>query len=490
MTQIMEHRQERSEKLSETAARVAGKLRRPSLAPVRIAVMVGALDLALFGLGFWFVAFALSPKQTFAPLTWGLWAGAAAVGAVATLVILKAYRLPFLGSTLKSWNRVAVATVLPGAAIAWGANPHADPSDATMVVAVAMAIAVLPTRAFVAAGVAWALDSGLTERRAVIVGGGENAEVLMRGLAARPGNDIRICAIFDDRSGDRSPDVVLEVPKIGRFDDLLEFARRAEIDLVIITLPLEAEARIGRLLSQFRVLPLPVHLSAFSRDFAFRGSAPRDVALITALPASYRPERRLLKRGFDLIFGTLALVLLSPVMALAALAIRLDSPGPVLFRQVRHGFNDGAIEVLKFRSMYSESCDPEARQIVTRGDPRVTRVGRFLRKTSLDELPQLFNVLGGTLSLVGPRPHALDACSSRQERFNQIVDGYSARHRLPPGITGWAQINGWRGEIDDPEKLRERFAHDLFYIENWSLWLDLVILLKTPFCLFDTRRAY
>ena len=140
--------------------------------------------------------------------------------------------------------------------------------------------------------------------------------------------------------------------------------------------------------------------------------------------------------------------------------------------------------------MYADQCDPAARNIVTRDDPRVTRVGRFLRKSSIDELPQLFNVLSGTLSLVGPRPHALDARSSRRVAFEKIVDGYSARHRLPPGITGWAQINGWRGEVSDPEALRARVEHDLFYIENWSLWFDLTILLRTPFSLLDTRRAY
>jgi len=162
----------------------------------------------------------------------------------------------------------------------------------------------------------------------------------------------------------------------------------------------------------------------------------------------------------------------------------------VFFRQKRHGYNDRVIDVLKFRSMYIEAMDPEARRIVTRNDPRVTRVGGFLRRTSIDELPQLFNVLWGDLSLVGPRPHAVDALSSRQERFSSIVDDYSARHRLPPGITGWAQIHGLRGEVDVPEKLRDRFEYDLYYIENWSMLLDLQILLRTPLSLLQNRVVY
>ena len=140
--------------------------------------------------------------------------------------------------------------------------------------------------------------------------------------------------------------------------------------------------------------------------------------------------------------------------------------------------------------MRAADCDPAARRIVTRDDPRVTRVGRVIRRWSIDELPQLFNVLTGDLSLVGPRPHALDAVSSRQQSFEAIVEGYAARHKVRPGITGWAQINGWRGEIDDPEALRRRVEHDLHYIENWSIWLDLRILALTPFRLLDTRNAY
>ena len=194
---------------------------------------------------------------------------------------------------------------------------------------------------------------------------------------------------------------------------------------------------------------------------------------------------------FDKIVGGLALILLlSPMMLLTAIAIKLDSHGPVLFRQKRHGFNNELIEIYKFRSMYTDMRDATAAKLVTKDDPRVTRVGRFIRKTSIDELPQLFNVLfKGDLSLVGPRPHALQAKAANQ-LYYEVVDGYFARHRVKPGITGWAQINGWRGETDTADKIQQRVEHDLYYIENWSVLLDLYILLMTPFALFKTENAY
>jgi exopolysaccharide biosynthesis polyprenyl glycosylphosphotransferase len=196
-----------------------------------------------------------------------------------------------------------------------------------------------------------------------------------------------------------------------------------------------------------------------------------------------------IKTLFDRVAGALILAALSPVMAATALAIKLDSPGPVLFRQRRLGFNNEIIEVLKFRSLYHEHADPNARRVVTKGDARVTKVGRFIRKTSIDELPQLVNVLRGELSLVGPRPHAVEAPTANR-LWEEVVDGYFARHRVRPGLTGWAQINGWRGELDTPEKLQHRVEHDLYYIENWSLLFDLYILLRTPFALLRSENAY
>src|SRR6185295_7965247 len=182
----------------------------------------------------------------------------------------------------------------------------------------------------------------------------------------------------------------------------------------------------------------------------------------------------------DIIGAALASIALAPVMALVALAIKLDSPGPVLFRQKRYGFNNELIEVFKFRSMYADKADAAARQLVSKHDVRVTKVGRLIRKTSIDELPQLFNVLKGELSIVGPRPHALQA-KAANKLYYEAVEGYFARHRVKPGMTGWAQIHGWRGETDTIDKIMQRVNHDLYYIENWSILLNFYICVMTPF---------
>jgi lipopolysaccharide/colanic/teichoic acid biosynthesis glycosyltransferase len=176
-------------------------------------------------------------------------------------------------------------------------------------------------------------------------------------------------------------------------------------------------------------------------------------------------------------------------MTAIALAIKLGSSGPVLFKQKRQGFNNNLIEVWKFRSMHAQMEDPDCEVQTTRDDPRVTRLGRFLRRTSLDELPQLFNVLRGDMSIVGPRPHAL-ATKADGQLFEEIVDSYAARHRVKPGITGWAQVNGWRGETDTLDKIRNRVEYDLYYIDNWSIWLDFFIIAKTVMVLFRDEKAF
>ena len=476
-----------AEELSEAARLVAQGLRRSALAPVWLACIAICLDVPILSVALWFAQYAVTPTESFGAIRAALAGTAIALAGSVFLAVTNGYDPRILRHPLPAIARTLAGLTLPAAILSVLAAPEAAPTIFAAAV-LALLAAVVPSRIGAAFGCRWLVDQHLLDRRAVIAGGGEHADRLIRGLAARKDSDIRLYGIFDDRDDVRSPLQSLGVPKIGGYDDLINFARISEIDMVIIALPLEAEARIQWLLEAFRVLPVEVRLSAFSRDYAF--ASPERDPLISAMRRSFAPERRLTKRAFDILVASVALVLLAPVMGAAALAIRLESRGPVLFRQRRHGYNDRIVEVLKFRSMYHEMADPEAQKVVSRGDPRVTRVGRFLRRSSIDELPQLINVLKGDLSLVGPRPHAIDAMGSDQRRFSRMVEGYSARHRLPPGITGWAQIHGWRGEIDDPAKLAARFEHDLYYIENWSLWLDIRILLRTPLSLLDTRSAY
>ncbi|MFN4207934.1 MAG: sugar transferase, partial [Agrobacterium albertimagni] len=277
--------------------------------------------------------------------------------------------------------------------------------------------------------------NGVMERRAVIVGGGKPAKDLIRALEQQPENDIRICGIFDDRSAARSPDVVAGYPKLGTVAELVEFARLAHIDMLIISLPLSAEARIMQLLKMLWVLPVDIRLAAHSNNLRFRPRAYSHVGAVPLLDILDKPIRdwdSVAKRAFDIFFSVLALILLWPVFIATAIAVKATSKGPVLFVQKRHGFNNEVINVLKFRSMYTEMSDPSAKNAVTKNDPRVTPVGRFIRKTSIDELPQIFNALRGDLSLVGPRPHAVLG-QTRDKTFGEIVEGYFARHRVKPG---------------------------------------------------------
>jgi Undecaprenyl-phosphate glucose phosphotransferase len=339
----------------------------------------------------------------------------------------------------------------------------------------------------------WA-HQGRLDRRTVIVGSDENGEKLIEALKVQADSDIHLLGVFDDRNDSRALETCAGSPKLGKIDDIVEFARRTRVDLVLFALPISAETRILEMLKKLWVLPVDIRLSAHTNKLRFR---PRSYSYIGKVPtldvfeAPITDWDLVMKWLFDHLVGGLILFLALPVMALVTLAIKLDSPGPVLFRQKRFGFNNERIDVFKFRSLYHHQADPLASKVVTKNDPRVTRVGRFIRKTSLDELPQLFNVVfKSNLSLVGPRPHAVQG-KLQSRLFDEAVDGYFARHRVKPGITGWAQINGWRGEVDSEEKIQKRVEFDLYYIENWSVLFDLYILLKTPLALMmKNENAY
>lgn len=336
------------------------------------------------------------------------------------------------------------------------------------------------------------LAQGRLERRAIVVGGGQAAEDLIEAVNSSAEGEVKILGIFDDRYDERSPDVVAGLPKLGEIKDLVKFAREADVDLLLISLPVSAETRLLQLLKKLWVLPVDIRISALHSKLRFR---PRSYSYIGKVPVLDLFDRPLsdwdviVKSIEDRIIATITLVLLSPIMAIVAIAVKLDSPGPVIFKQKRYGFNNEMIMVYKFRSMRNDLEDKTASKLVTKGDPRVTKVGKFIRKTSLDELPQLLNVITGQLSLVGPRPHAVQAKADNR-LYGEVVDSYFARHKVKPGITGWAQINGWRGETDTEEKIQQRVEHDLYYIEEWSVFFDLYILAMTPFSLLNTKNAY
>lgn len=416
--------------------------------------------------------------------------------AVTLFQLAGTYRLAILRDPFRGGLRLAAAWTLAFLLVAGAmvmAKVAGDYSRLWLASLYGAGLAVLVVgRCLVARVIARQTAKGRFDRRTAIVGGGPAAEELIASLEAQADSGIRIVGVFDDRGDIRASDVVAGYPKLGNVSDLVAYARTSRLDLIVFTLPISAEGRILQMLAKLWVLPIDIRLSAHTAKLRLRPRAYSYLGSVPVLDVFDKPIADwdvVAKTLFDRFVGLLALIALSPLMLCVALAVRLTSAGPVLFRQKRHGFNNELIEVFKFRSMYVDQCDRGAAQLVTKGDPRVTPVGRFIRKTSLDELPQLFNVVKGDLSLVGPRPHALQA-KAANTLYDQVVDGYFARHRVKPGITGWAQVNGWRGETDTSEKLQRRVEHDLYYIENWSVLFDIKILVATPFALFKTQNAY
>ncbi|RWL81562.1 MAG: undecaprenyl-phosphate glucose phosphotransferase [Mesorhizobium sp.] len=482
--------------INDVARQVASQYRRDTMSPIMVSGVLRMVEFALLflsGLGvyFYYVGF-------FNYLAWQYPLAIAATSflAVVLLDVTDCYQIAALMRPLANFSRVLLVWAGSFALMALTAFAIKASEDYSrllfgtwfmigfvLIFGLRLVMSRLIRR--------WARD-GRMERRALIVGGGKAAEQLIRSVEKQPYNDIRICGIFDDRNDKRSPPIVAGYPKLGTISELIEFARIARIDMLIVSLPLTAESRVLQLLKKLWVLPVDIRLSAHSNALQFRPRAYSYIGSVPMLDIFDKPINdwdSVAKRAFDIVFSLVGIILFSPVMLATAIAIKLDSKGPVLFKQKRHGFNNEIIEVYKFRSMFTDRSDPTAKQTVTKNDPRVTRVGRFIRKTSIDELPQFFNSLFGSLSLVGPRPHAI-AAQSHNLLYNEVVDGYFARHKVKPGVTGWAQINGWRGEMDTNEKIRMRTEYDLYYIENWSMLFDLRILFLTPIRLLNTENAY
>ena len=351
---------------------------------------------------------------------------------------------------------------------------------------------ILVSRSAVWLGLRRAPNTGQSRNRVVIVGGGKAAEDAINTLEKSTGLDVQVLGLFDDRYDKRSPASVRKYKKLGTIADLAAYARVNQVDLAIVAIPLSAEQRLLQILKRIWELPIDIRVSGQQGELRLSPQAYTYLGNLPLLAVFDRPLNswnQFLKDTLDRVIALFALITLSPVMLAVAIAVKLESQGPILFKQNRYGFNNELIGVYKFRSMFVSSADPAAAKLVTKGDLRVTKVGRIIRKSSLDELPQLFNVLMGQLSLVGPRPHATQA-KAAGGLYDEVVEGYFARHKVKPGITGWAQINGWRGETDTLEKIEQRVKHDLEYIDKWSLGFDLYILMKTPFALLKTENAY
>jgi Undecaprenyl-phosphate glucose phosphotransferase len=333
---------------------------------------------------------------------------------------------------------------------------------------------------------------GRLSENVVIVGATENAARLIERNTAN--RELNILGVFDDRLS-RAPRALASVPVLGRIDDLLTFERLPEVDRIIVTVTSTAQSRVRALIDQLRHLPNQVVLLLDLDGFNPEATSLSQIANAPAAYVSGAPRdarRAAVKRVSDVVFACLMLLAFAPVMAIVAVLIKLDSPGPVFFRQARHGFNNQVIRVWKFRSMRPDKRAEEGFITQTQGeDARVTRIGRFIRKTSIDELPQLWNVLKGEMSLVGPRPHAVHMTTdeAKDTEVHRLVSDYAHRHRVKPGLTGWAQINGSRGPVRTKAEMEERIRLDIEYVNRSSFWFDVYIMLMTAPCLLgDTSR--
>ncbi len=328
--------------------------------------------------------------------------------------------------------------------------------------------------------------AGRNFRTVAFAGCGNTAQKMSQHINGQSWMGLRVLGVFDDRPASRLSPVSLRLA--GNLQALLDQAKAGQIDIVYVTLPMHAERRIVALIDQLAdttvsvfVVPDIFVFDLFHAQWLTIGGMP----VVSVFDSPFYGINGGVKRLEDIVIGTLILLLTSPLLLAIALGIKLTSPGPVLFKQRRYGLKGEIIDVWKFRSM--SVCDDGDKVVqAQKYDVRVTRFGAFLRRTSLDELPQFINVLQGHMSIVGPRPHAV----AHNEEYRGLIHGYMLRHKVKPGITGWAQVNGWRGETDTLDKMKRRVDYDLAYVRNWSLWLDIKIILLTVVRGFVGKNVY
>ncbi len=319
------------------------------------------------------------------------------------------------------------------------------------------------------------------QRVAVVAGAGSLGRKLAEQVRGTPYLGIRVAGFFDDRSSDRVEGIEAE-KVLGSLDQLAEYVKRNKVDIIYLTLPMASQPRILKLLEELHDTTASVY---FTPDiFLFdliqaRMDTIGGIPVLAVCETPFHGMNGLIKRGSDIVLSLLILALISPVLLALAIGVKMSSPGPILFRQRRYGLDGKEILVYKFRSMRVTEDGPVVKQ-ATKDDPRVTRFGAFIRRTSLDELPQFVNVVQGRMSIVGPRPHAV----AHNEMYRKLIRSYMIRHKVRPGITGWAQVNGLRGETETVEKMKARIEYDLDYLRHWSLKLDLRIIWRTIFVVF------
>ena len=340
----------------------------------------------------------------------------------------------------------------------------------------------------------WALRQAaqrrLVGRNMAVLGAGEQAaRFLSRFDEAHP-FFTHIIGVYDPDADTPGMASFRGRPLHAGLDALLKAVREQRVDDIVVTMPWNADRQVSAIVGRLKELPVNVYLSTdlvgYELTFSPVSGDFVDLPVFEVVQRPISGWSSLLKILEDYVLTSLALIAISPLLLLIAAAIKLDSPGPVFFRQPRLGFNNKEFQIFKFRSMYHQKIPDNVIRQASKDDPRITRVGRIIRRTSLDELPQLFNVLNGTMSLVGPRPHAI----SHNAEYGRQIRGYFARHKVKPGITGWAQVNGLRGETETLDKMEARIRHDVYYAEHWSLFFDIRILIQTALVVFFQKTAY
>jgi Undecaprenyl-phosphate glucose phosphotransferase len=383
----------------------------------------------------------------------------------------------------------AIFCLLASAAVAFDVSGLLPFNWALGWIALTIAVLIL-ARVMVARFIRSLARTGKLGRRILIYGATDQARKLIERIEKLEEPWNYIIGVFDDRVSRVGPNMG-RYPVMGSLDDLITWGRENTLDEVLVALPWSAQARVLEVTRLLSVLPANVRLcpEIFHDEVHGRASHHFGLPMWNTFEKPLAGWDAIGKRVFDILFSTSVLLAVTPLLVVLAALIKLESRGPVIFKQKRYGFNNEVIKVYKFRSMRQELSDPDAGRFTERNDPRVTRVGRFMRRTSLDELPQMINVIRGEMSVVGPRPHALHTTAGGR-MCEEVVDRYSRRHRVKPGVTGWAQVNGLRGTMSDEDHLQKRIECDLYYINNWSPWFDLKIIALTAWIVVVGRNSY